>query len=234
MLTLLSQDRGLIEAKARGVKKIRGTLLSSTEDFCYSDFCLFAGKSGYIVNSADKLENFFSLRNDIGKLALASYFCELTYFLTPTEENAESFLRLLCNTLYLLANDKRTQEFLKPVFELRAMAEAGFPPNLVACDGCGRYEAEQIYFFPLKGVLVCQDCLEQQKVSREEQHFLLSPPVLAAMRHVLYSEGDKLFSFKLSDAALRYLNQISEYYSALFLERTLKSLTFYKSIQNVV
>ena len=117
MLFLLSENYGLIEAKARGVKRLKSPLLNSTEDCCYSDFCLFAGKSGYIINSADKLDNFYGLRNDIEKISLANYFGELTYYLTPTAENAEVFLRLLCNTFYLLANDKRPVDFMKPVYE---------------------------------------------------------------------------------------------------------------------
>lgn len=44
-LYLLSRDYGLIEAKARGVKRLKGTLLNTTEDFCYSDFCLFPAKA---------------------------------------------------------------------------------------------------------------------------------------------------------------------------------------------
>ena len=231
MLFLLSENYGLIEAKARGVKRLKSPLLNSTEDFCYSDFCLFAGKSGYIINSADKLDNFYGLRNDIEKISLANYFGELTYYLTPTAENAEVFLRLLCNTFYLLANDKRPVDFMKPVYELRAMAESGFAPNLVACDGCGQYEGENMTFFPLKGILLCDNCIRHIQQIEQEDRFKLTPAVLAAMRHILFSEMEWLYNFKVSKQTLLYLDQISEYYVKLYLERTLNSLEFYKSLK---
>ena len=231
MLFLLSKDYGLIEAKARGIKRLKGSLLNSTEDCCCSDFCLFSGKRGYIVNSADKIDNFFSLRNDIEKMALASYFCELTYFLTPTAENAEVFLRLLCNFLYFLANDKRSPAFLKPVYELRAMSESGFTPNLVGCEACGIYEDDLMYFYPQQGVILCRRCMGQQDMVKQEQaNFQLAPPVLAAMRHILFSEMNKLFQFKVNSETLRYLDSISEYYVKLYLERTLNTLEFYHSL----
>lgn len=230
MLVLLSREQGLIEAKARGVKRLKGPLLNSTEDFCYSDFCLFAGKSGYIVNSADKIDNFYLLRDDIEKLSLASYFCELTYFLTPTADNAEVFLRLLCNSLYLLANKKRSPAFLKPVFELRAVSEGGFEPNLIACEVCGKYEAERMYFYPLDGCLRCGECAARE--GQGHNRFPLSPSLLAAMRHIVYAELDRLFQFTTSDAVLKQLDHISEYYSKLHLERSLKSLEFYHSLQS--
>lgn len=234
-LYLLSRDYGLIEAKARGVKRLKGTLLNTTEDFCYSDFCLFSGKSGYIVNSADKLDNFFFLRDDIEKMALASYFCELTYYLTPTAENAEVFLRLLCNSLYFLASGKRTPAFLKPVYEFRAMAESGFAPNLVACENCGAYDHKVMYFYPLQGAILCDNCVDSVSPSSQEQtcRFMLTPNVLAALRHILYAELDRLFNFKVNSETLNYLDSISEYYVKLYLERSIKSLEFYHSIKQL-
>lgn len=231
MLVLLSKDQGLIEAKARGVKRLKGPLLNSTEDFCYSDFCLFVGKSSYIVNSADKIDNFYLLRDDIEKLSLASYFSELTYFLTPTADHAEVFLRLLCNSLYLLANNKRSAAFLKPVFELRAISEGGFEPNLVACDNCGKYEAERMYFYPLDGCLKCDACAPMEEEGRNR--YMLSPSLLAAMRHIVYADLDRLFQFKTSDAVLKQLDSLTEYYCKLYLERSLKSLDFYHSLKNI-
>lgn len=237
MLHLLSKDYGLIEAKARDVKRMKSPLLNSTEDCCYSEFCLFSGKSGYIVNSADRLENFFGLRNDIHKMSLASYLCELTHYLTPTAENAEVFLRLLCNSLYLLASDKRTPQFIKPIYEFRALCESGFTPNLVACDSCGAYEAETMFFYPLRGIILCDSCQESRVevgMHSQEPCFRLPSNVLAALRHLLFSEIDKLFQFKVSPKTLKYLDSITEYYAKVYLERTLKTLEFYHSLESLI
>ena len=141
-LTLLTSDLGLVDAIARNVSGARSKLSASSEVLAYNDFCLFKGKSGYIVNSADLENNFYGLREDLVNLSLAGYFCELTRFVLPSEEGGGEILRLLLNTLYLLEKRKRTQTFLKPVYELRLLSLSGFAPNLENCCICGENEIE--------------------------------------------------------------------------------------------
>lgn len=49
------------------------------------------------MDSAEADTIFFGVRQDIEKLALASYFCELCIQAIPREEPAEEYLRLLLN-----------------------------------------------------------------------------------------------------------------------------------------
>ena len=58
-LTLLTSDLGLVDAIARNVSGARSKLSAAAEVLAYNDFCLFKGKSGYIVNSADLENNFY-------------------------------------------------------------------------------------------------------------------------------------------------------------------------------
>ena len=52
ILTILTADRGVITAYARGAKKLRGRLLSGTELLCCSRFVLFQYRDRYQVDSA--------------------------------------------------------------------------------------------------------------------------------------------------------------------------------------
>ena len=88
-LILLTTDMGLVEAIARGVGGRKSKISAAAEVFAYSDFCLFEGKIGYIVDSADLEQNFYNLRLDLQKLSLASYFCELTRFILPDKDNGQ-------------------------------------------------------------------------------------------------------------------------------------------------
>ena len=109
------------------------------------------------------------------------------------------------------------------------MAMAGYMPDLVGCKVCGCYEAESMYFLPLTGDLMCGDCLGDAPPD-EMVRLRLSPGVLAAMRHILYSEAGKVFNFTLSEEELRYLGDICEYYAIVQLDTRLSSLDFYKSL----
>ena len=125
VLTLLTKERGVISAYARGAKKPRGTLRVPTELLSYSCFVLFSNKERYSVDRADLEGVFMGVRGDVCKLSLASYLCELTAETAPRGESAGEYLRLLLNSLYMLDRDKRACAFIKPLYELRLLTMAG-------------------------------------------------------------------------------------------------------------
>ena len=59
---------------------------------------------------------------------------------------------------------------------------------------------------------------------------MLQGGVLAAMRHIIYANGEKLFSFSLPDAGLARLCGVSEAYLIAQTERKYKTLDFYRQI----
>ena len=229
VLTLLTRDCGIISAYARGARKPRGTMRVSVELLSYSCFVLFKNKEKYAVDKADLNNVFMGVRADVEKLSLAAYFCQLTAELAPREEEAQEYLRLLLNSLYLLDQSKRFCAFIKPVFELRLMAMAGYMPDLVACAGCGCYEAEQMYFMPLSSRIVCGGCAAS--LPNNEQRVPISKGILSAMRHILYAEQEKLFQFSLPQPALDRLGEITQQYIMVQLDKRFDTLDFYFSIR---
>ncbi len=227
LLTLLTDELGVIGAVARGANKPRSRLASSTELFCYSRLSLFCYRDHITVDSADVENSFFPLRGDLAALALASYIAELCCELAPPEEPAGEYLRLLLNTLHLAVTRKRPLLQIKAAFELRLLSMAGFMPDLVGCQCCGGYDSERpMYFSASAGAITCQDC----KKECFEAGGLISPGVLAAMRHILYSAFEKIFSFTLSEEGLAELAEVAERDLRYHLQRTWHSLDFFYSV----
>ena len=162
------------------------------------------------------------------KLALAGYFCELTDTLSPSAETSAEFLRLLLNTLHKLEEGKIENSLLKSVFELRALSIGGFMPDLVGCTECGEFEKSPLYFLPLEGILICGSCFRDSPYDDAGViRNTLTPPVTAAMRHIVYSDLEKLFSFRLTGDSLKKLSRITENYALLHTEKKFKSLDIY-------
>ncbi len=232
MLTILTKDYGLIEVSARGIKKLKSQLAGASQILCYSDFYIFQGKKYNVLNSAETINSFYDLRLDVKKVALASYFCDLTSYLAPSGERSWVYLRLLLNTLYLLENDKKDMNLLKSIYEFRCMSLAGFMPDLVCCDECKEYEKEKMYFLPLESKLICDDCLRKLDAGDERIRFkyTLGASVLQSMRHIIYSDDEKVFSFNLKEDSLKKLNFITENYVKIYCEREFKSLDVYKQM----
>lgn len=224
LITILTEEQGLVRAFVKSIKKLGGSMAVSTDLFTYSSFVLFFNKEKYSVNSAEPLHIFYRLREDLEKTALASYLAQLAEQLCPEGEEAGEYLQLFLNCLHLLETDKRSPEFIKPVFELRMLTMSGYMPDLVGCQQCGEYQAESFCFSPSTGALICGRC---SGGAVPQGTVRLGPAQLAAMRHIIYSENKRIFGFKMSAEGLEYLGRISEWYLLTQLEKSFPSLDFY-------
>lgn len=225
LITILTEEHGVLSAYANNARRPRSKLAASTELLCYSNFTLFSHRDRFTVDNADCQRIFTDIRSDIEKLALACYFAELTSQLAPREEPAGTYLRLLLNTLHMLDTGARSNAQLKATYELRLLTLAGYMPDLVACRQCATYESDKMLFFPGDGTLCCSNCLDGSAGGVS-----VSPGVLAAMRHITFSETNRLFSFNLAGKSLDILGRICEDYLKFQIERTFPTLEFYHSI----
>ncbi len=225
LVTVLTRDNGVLRAFARRAKNLKDSKSAATQLLCYSRLSVFKGRDKYIIDDAEPIEVFFGLRRDIGALSLAQYFCELAYLLVPEETDSEEYLRLVLNSLHFLAKGTRPKRLLQSLTELRMLAIAGYMPDLVACADCAAYESDVMYFLPDSGVLRCKDCF----ADTGEPYVALPPGVLTAMRHIVFSDFEKLYAFSLPEPALRLLNAATESYVVRTLHTMPKTLEFYKT-----
>lgn len=227
LLTILTRDFGIIRAFAKGVKSVKNKNFSATQQFCYSDFVIFKGRSKYIINEANSKKNFWNLRCDIEKLALAQYFCDLILNLVAEEQrHTEDILRLVLNSLHYLSEDKISHKLLKSIFEMRILALSGYMPNLIACPCCESSDSKNFYFVPETNGIVCTECARDYNFLK----FELSDSVLYALRYTVFSEFNKMFSFDLKPKSQIELSAITEAYLLRCVEKNLKTLDFYKQL----
>lgn len=223
LLTILTRDFGRITVCARGAKR-SGRLQSACQLLTYSDFTIFERGGKLTVTEASVREVFAELRGDIELLALAFYFAQVAEVLSPEDDPFSPLLPLLLNALYALAKLRLPQRLVKAVYEFRAVCLSGFAPDLSGCAQCGKSEA---HFFNVSlGCLQCDDCRQDEGIRMP-----LSPAALAALRYIADAEAKRIFSFRLSDAALRELSGATESYLCTRLERGFSTLDYYKSLQ---
>lgn len=225
ILTILTPQRGVVSAAAKSSMRLKNKLFSATGLFCYSDLVLFEGKNLYTVDEATPIEVFFGLRQQIDRMSLAMYLAELAGQLAPEGEPAEPLLRLLLNSFYLLSAGKKPVLQVKTVFELRALAQAGFMPDVAACAGCGGLLGEKFYFDLAEGTILCQTCAADH--GRDPN---ITAAQLAALQHILYSEDAKAFSFTLTTAQLAGLSRLASDYVCRQLDRGFKTLDFLRTV----
>ncbi len=222
IVTVLTRDKGVIKAFANGARNPKNKNVSSTGLLCYSDFLINKSQKGiYVIREATAKEVFFSLRSDIVRLSLAQYFAELTYELSPREEESGEYLSLLLNSVYLLTQGKKDLRQIKAVLEMRMMSMAGYMPGVVACASCGNFESETMFFSTFTGELFCENCKPLEKTVKAPLC------VVTAIRHICFSDASKIFSFTLPQDSMMLLSQISEKYLRNITARRYKTLDFF-------
>lgn len=227
IVTILTREKGVIRASARGARRVNSRLSTATRLFCYSNFTFFKSHEKYIIDDAEPLEFFLGLNDNLEKLALAQYFAQLDGFLAPEEEPAELYLRLILNALHLIINSSKPLKLIKAVFELRILTMSGYMPDIVACRLCGTYEEDTMYLDPLSGTLLCSHCAVNEHIG---ERAAMSKGALAAMRHAVYADFSKIFSFSLPQPALEELSKASQRYLLNQIERSFPTLDFYNGI----
>ena len=222
LVTLLTRDYGVIRAFANRAKKFNSRLHGATQSLCYGEFSIRSGRDSYMIDDATAKEMFFGLRQEIRPLSLAQYFCALAAALAPAEEPAEEYLRVLLNSLHLLEKQRRSEEFLKAVTELRLLTLAGYMPDLTACPHCGTVP-EPLFFSPKEGCICCAES--------GRGGLRISAGVLAAMRHICSQPIGRIYAFTLPVQEEALLARVSERF---LLEQTgvrISALDFYKSMR---
>ncbi len=226
IITLLTADAGILRAFAKGSKKPKGRLFAPTRLFSYGDFVLYRGKDKYIVTEATRRRGFFGRIDNIEKLALAQYVCELCSVAVPQEypEETSAILRLVLNTLYAIESTDNPPNHIKASFELRLMTLLGYGPQVSNCASCGK-EDGGMTFYPGEGVVLCPLC-----AGLTPGGVFLEPSAKAAMEYVTTCEGEKLFAYRIPQTAQTGLWAAAEQTVIKELERTFKTLDFYHSL----
>lgn len=232
LINILTEDRGIISVISPNAKRLRTKNSGMLQMFYYCEITLFKGRKGYIVDEVDVRERFENLKYDMEKFSLAEYFCEIALVLSPREGESRDFLRLVLNCLYFLLKEKMDINLIKSILELRMCSLAGYMPNLIGCVGCKEYKCEKLYFDVKNSFLICNDCLKNSNNSYDL--ILISASILDAMRHIIYSKFDKLFSFKIPDRCINLLSSVCEKYISQHIDYKFKSLNFFKSLNNYV
>ena len=226
ILTLLTEKEGKLTAKARGALRKGCKYGAAAQLLVYSDMTLFQNAGKWSVNEAETVEQFLPLREELTRLALATYFMELLETVSNEGDPEPALLQLGLNSLYALSRNLWSETRIKAVFELRLLCLCGFRPQLEGCPACGKPEPEDALFSLGGGTLHCRGCAPGA-IGRS---LSLDRETLRAMRYVANAEPKRIFSFSLDPEGERRLGEVTEAYALTQLERGFPALDYWKIV----
>ena len=226
ILTLLTEEHGKTAVIARGARRKNSPLAAAAQPLAYSEWTLFRRGNWHFAKDGNTIELFSGLRDNLETLSLAFYFAELAEAVAVEDAPATPLLRHLLNGLYALSALRRPLPLVKAAFELKFLCIAGFAPLADACAVCGRPEPSQPVLDAVRGIVRCRDCAPDGNANAAP----LCADSLSALRHVVYGDEKRLYSFRLAPDALKRLSDASERFLFAQMERRFRTLEFYKSL----
>ena len=244
LITILTKD-GKMTVIAKGARSLKSKVKNLTEPFVYANFELNQRAGGLPwIKGGSINEIFYKLREDVQKLFLATYICDVTNELSGEDTDCSQILRLSLNTLYAIMTELHPLSQIKAVFELRAAAISGYFPSIMQCEDCGVQNPGNVYFDVMNGALICSECLQKRGKTvkrnlscayddiRESNVLIpLNSSSLAAIRYSLSAPAEKIFSFSLAEGEdMSFFARAGEGYLLNHLGHGFDSLDLYYSI----
>lgn len=227
ILTLLTEKEGKLTVSARGCRRKDSPIASACQLLAWGEFTLYEYNGRWAVKETASERLFDGVRGDLEKIALASYFVEVTEALAEEGQPDPGLLAVTLNCLHALDKLPVPLTQVKAAFEWRSMALAGYEPQIERCGVCGREQPQEPHIHLGEGTVHCAPCRDKLG---EGVSMPLTTAALAALRHIVWGPRKRLLSFRLDGEGLQKLSDASEAYLMTRLERGFRTLDFYKKI----
>jgi DNA repair protein RecO (recombination protein O) len=161
IVTLLTEQHGLVAALARSARKSKKRFAGSLEPFGVIEAELALGRGEVArLAGARLVRGFPTLLSRLPAMREAGRALELVRATTPPRESDPRLLATVVRLFETLADERTNDEAARIAFELRYLALLGLAPRVDACARCGRMpEPEQSALFDgAAGAIVCRAC----------------------------------------------------------------------------
>lgn len=128
-VVILTRERGKIAAFARGARKQGSRLLASTNPFCFGQFRLYEGRKTYSISEASVSNYFEGFRENFEEACFGMYFLEVMDYYTRENSDEIEMLKLLYQSLRALLHEGLSNELVRYIFEIKALAINGEYPG---------------------------------------------------------------------------------------------------------
>ena len=253
ILTILDRDLGKLEGVAKGARRTQSTLRGPCQPFSHNLFFLWRGRTLDGISQVEVAESFAGLRDNLLRLAAASYVAELADDVARERDPCPEIFDLVLDSFRWLEAADPTAANVNHIlraFDLRLLGLAGFAPVLDACAACGNPldtwgGPAAVAFSAAAGGIICPACRASSTETEGEDArglpdglggaagpavSLVAAGTLAAMRHLAGATPEQARVLRLTPRAAKEMEQVLRAHILYHLDRQLKSLDFLDSV----
>lgn len=229
ILTLFTRKLGKVAALAKGAKRNKSSLLSSSQLFSYSNYTLKKQGNMYTVNQSETIKSFYDLSYDIEAFSYATYVTKLVENTTLENQTNNRLFILLAQTLYLYTQQNVDKKFITRAFELKFLDYIGFKPSVNRCTSCNSKDLSNLVFNVDEGGVLCNKC--SQNV---DGNLKVDVTTIKLMEYILSNDILQCSKAKVSKYITYELEKILKRYLSVYIDNVnFKSLHLLKDLENI-
>ncbi|CEQ18671.1 DNA repair protein RecO [Paraclostridium sordellii] len=228
ILTIFTRKLGKISAIAKGAKRNKSSLLSSSQVFSYSNFTLKKQGNMYRVSQSETIKSFYNIAYDIDAFSYATYITKLVEGSIYENQTNNRLFVLLAQTLYLYTQDDVDKEFVTRAFELKFLDYTGFKPNVNRCVSCGTDNIKNSVFNVDEGGILCEKCKENHVYN-----FKIDATTIKLIDYIFRNDILTCSKAKVSKYIVNELSKILKVYIQVYVDNAnTKSLHLLQGLEN--
>lgn len=223
-----SRDFGKISGLLKGIRTEPAKFASTLEHFSHNEIIFYKKRNSalHLVSQCDIKNNFSLIRQDISRVAVASFMMELISAVMGEEDaNPEVFDLATTCLRELEVNDN--PEKIMTIFKIKMLAFSGFKPHLDSCVSCGqRINTHSKFSFGLGGLL-CARCYPKDLKARS-----IFRGTVASILHIEKNDFRSNLNLGMNPQIKKELNIILNAFLNFHLEKELKSQKVMNKLDN--
>ncbi len=219
LINILTPDYNVVSLIAKGAKRLKSNLRSSSEIFTYGNFEINY-KEGSLCNliSVDIINPLSNIKKDIEKISYVNYICELTKQVIKQSTNKNIYKIFIDSVLKI--DEGFDPMVITNILEIKYLDYLGVSLELDGCVVCNNTNV--ITLSSSKGGFVCKEHYDNEYIVNEK--------TIKIIRMLKYVDIAKISKLEISDLVKNELNNfINEYYES-YTGLYLKSKDFLKNI----
>jgi len=229
LVTFLSAERGKVVALARGTRKPGSKLAAAVQPFAESDLMLASGRGTHsVLAQAQVIESHRKVRDNLRKLAHASYWVDLVARSVEEGQQAEGVFLLLRTSLRIAS----VAEDLWPAtayLQLHLLRLLGFEASSTQCAGCGReLEPGNSAWSVAAGGCVCTACTPLAPGARP-----MSSHALECIRHWAATRPTAAYDESLDRQAVTEAEGLVRSFVRYHIDAEPKALSFLLQVEGL-
>lgn len=211
IINVFTKEYGVIGVMCKGAKSLKSRLRALTLKYTYAKFNIYYKKDKLsLLSSADVINPFKNIRNDIILISFVTYLSELTHQVIKQSDCINVYDDFI--TTILKIEDGLDPLVLTNILEIKYLQELGVLFNLDECVICGN-KTNIVTISSDKGGYICKNCLTNEA--------LVSKKVVQMIRMYYYVNIKSITDLKIDDDTKKtidfFLNNYYERYTGLYL-----------------